>query len=58
MGDRPTSAREEASSIESEIVVVDDDGTEEPFDPSSWFGSEQESPCRSAKAGAPRVAES
>ncbi|GGV44384.1 hypothetical protein GCM10010245_69400 [Streptomyces spectabilis] len=23
--------------IESEIVIVDDDGTEEPFDPSSWF---------------------
>ncbi|MDX2676784.1 hypothetical protein [Streptomyces soliscabiei] len=23
--------------IESEIVIVDDDGTEEPFDPTSWF---------------------
>ncbi|MEU5094620.1 hypothetical protein [Streptomyces sp. NPDC020996] len=23
--------------IESEIVIVDDDGTEEPFDPASWF---------------------
>lgn len=23
--------------IESEIVMVDDDGTEEPFDPASWF---------------------
>ncbi|MFE4969079.1 hypothetical protein [Streptomyces sp. NPDC056660] len=23
--------------IESEIVIVDDDGTEEPFDPSSSF---------------------
>jgi hypothetical protein len=23
--------------IESEIVIIDDDGTEEPFDPSSWF---------------------
>jgi hypothetical protein len=22
--------------IESEIVIVDDDGTEEPFDPASW----------------------
>lgn len=26
-----------ASLIESEIVIVDDDGTEEPFDPASWF---------------------
>ncbi|MES4892026.1 hypothetical protein [Streptomyces sp. NPDC096012] len=25
------------SLIESEIVIVDDDGTEEPFDPASWF---------------------
>ncbi|MET9010364.1 hypothetical protein ABZX74_05415 [Streptomyces olivaceoviridis] len=23
--------------IQSEIVIVDDDGTEEPFDPASWF---------------------
>jgi hypothetical protein len=23
--------------IESEIVIVDDDGAEEPFDPASWF---------------------
>jgi hypothetical protein len=23
--------------IECEIVIVDDDGNEEPFDPSSWF---------------------
>jgi hypothetical protein len=22
--------------IESEMVIVDDDGTEEPFDPASW----------------------
>ncbi|WP_460065604.1 replication initiator [Streptomyces sp. YKOK-I1] len=26
-----------ATVIESEIVIVDDDGTEEPFDPASWF---------------------
>ncbi|MGW2687881.1 hypothetical protein ACWC6I_32560 [Streptomyces sp. NPDC001414] len=25
------------SLIEGEIVIVDDDGTEEPFDPVSWF---------------------
>ncbi|MBT2676255.1 hypothetical protein J7E95_36810 [Streptomyces sp. ISL-14] len=25
------------SLIESEIVIVDDDGTEEPFDPAAWF---------------------
>jgi hypothetical protein len=25
------------SLIESEIVIVDDDGTEEPFDAASWF---------------------
>lgn len=25
------------SLIESEIVIVDDDGTETPFDPASWF---------------------
>ncbi|MCH0558290.1 hypothetical protein [Streptomyces sp. MUM 16J] len=30
-GERPPSL------IESEIVIVDDDGTEEPFDPASWF---------------------
>ncbi|MGQ4383391.1 hypothetical protein [Streptomyces sp. SAS_270] len=23
--------------IESEIVIVDEDGTEEPFDAASWF---------------------
>lgn len=23
--------------IESEIVIVDDEGKEEPFDPASWF---------------------
>ncbi|MET9449134.1 hypothetical protein [Streptomyces cinerochromogenes] len=23
--------------IQSEIVIVDDDGTEKPFDPASWF---------------------
>ncbi|MFE7892012.1 hypothetical protein [Streptomyces sp. NPDC057412] len=23
--------------IESEIVIIDDDGAEEPFDPTSWF---------------------
>ncbi|MER7926985.1 hypothetical protein ABTY96_28155 [Streptomyces sp. NPDC096057] len=23
--------------IESEIVIIDDDGTEELFDPASWF---------------------
>jgi hypothetical protein len=27
----------EGALIESEIVMVDDDGTEEPFDPASWF---------------------
>jgi hypothetical protein len=26
-----------ASLIESEIVIVDEDGTEEPFDASTWF---------------------
>jgi hypothetical protein len=25
------------SLIESEIVIVDEDGTETPFDPASWF---------------------
>ncbi|MFD7056034.1 hypothetical protein ACFWBS_44205 [Streptomyces mirabilis] len=25
------------SLIETEIVIIDDDGTEEPFDPASWF---------------------
>jgi hypothetical protein len=25
------------SLIESEIVIVDDDGAEEPFDPVAWF---------------------
>jgi hypothetical protein len=25
------------SLIESEIVIVDDDGNETPFDPASWF---------------------
>jgi hypothetical protein len=25
------------SRIESEIVIVDDDGTEVPFDPATWF---------------------
>jgi hypothetical protein len=25
------------SLIESEIVIVDDDGREEPFDPAAWF---------------------
>jgi hypothetical protein len=25
--------------IESEIVIVDDDGTEKPFDPVLWFSS-------------------
>ncbi|EKX61826.1 hypothetical protein STRIP9103_03085 [Streptomyces ipomoeae 91-03] len=28
--------RRGASHIESEIVIVDDDGTEEPFDSASW----------------------
>lgn len=23
--------------VESEIVIVEDDGTEEPFDPALWF---------------------
>jgi hypothetical protein len=26
-----------ASLIESEIVIVDEDGTEEPFDATAWF---------------------
>ncbi|MEU4350488.1 hypothetical protein [Streptomyces sp. NPDC023838] len=26
-----------ANLIESEIVIVDDDGMEEPFDPDEWF---------------------
>lgn len=26
-----------ASMIESETVIVDEDGTEEPFDASTWF---------------------
>lgn len=26
-----------ASLIESEIVIVDEDGTEEPFDAAAWF---------------------
>ncbi len=26
-----------ASLIESEIVIVDEDGTEEPFDATKWF---------------------
>lgn len=34
----PQSGTKEPSSlIESEIVIVDADGTEEPFDPASWF---------------------
>lgn len=31
------SATEAKIMIESEIVIVDDDGNEKPFDPSTWF---------------------
>jgi hypothetical protein len=34
---RASSVREMKSMVESEIVIVDDDGNEEPFDPSTWF---------------------
>lgn len=30
-------AAEAQSMIESEIVIVDDDGSEQPFDPATWF---------------------
>jgi len=28
--------------IESEIVIVDDDGNEEPFDPLKWFDGDRD----------------
>jgi len=28
--------------IESEIVIVDDDGNEEPFDPLKWFDDDRD----------------
>lgn len=33
----PASDERRTPEIQSEIVIIDDDGTEEPFDPSSWF---------------------
>lgn len=33
----PSPGNGTAAMIESEIVIVDEDGTEEPFDPASWF---------------------
>lgn len=35
--ERETADSGAMSLIESEIVIVDEDGTEEPFDASSWF---------------------
>ncbi|MEU2602818.1 hypothetical protein ABZ669_38130, partial [Streptomyces hirsutus] len=35
--ERETAGSGATSLIESEIVIVDEDGTEEPFDASSWF---------------------
>jgi hypothetical protein len=34
------------SLIESEIVIIDDDGTGEPFDPASWFECTERPPTR------------
>lgn len=35
--ERETRDDDTAGLIESEIVIVDEDGTEEPFDAVSWF---------------------
>lgn len=35
--ERETADSGAMSLIESEIVIVDEDGTEEPFDATSWF---------------------
>jgi hypothetical protein len=37
-----SSSTETKGMIESEIVIVDDDGNEEPFDPLKWFDGDRD----------------